>query len=156
MGGKSNIVRENDGFEKTIIRQVDLGVKNFFVLMDADVFFYPYETFGQEELGMKARIDALKIKFPTINIGLFWASKSFESWLIGGLKRRDDYCGLRKINRAVPGDTQAFPESPKVWVQEHMIDGRYNSEIQECLTRHIDIGEARKRNNSLRFFLSSF
>jgi len=152
MLGKSNIVRMNDGFEKTMIRQIELGYKRFYILLDADVFFAPYENYTDEVAGMTTRVNEFKTS-RGVEVTLFWAIKAYESWLIGGLKKGDHFCGLHKTIRGIPGDTQTAPADPKKWIRDHRSDNRYNPDVQVCLTRHINLGLAQRRNDSLRTFL---
>jgi len=92
-----------------------------------------------------------------LDIKVFWAKREYESWILGGLMKRDQYCGLsRPIKDEIPGDTQSFPVNPKEWIRDLLVDKRYNPKVQECFTRHISIGLAKKRNASLREFLDSF
>jgi hypothetical protein len=154
LGGKTNIVRQNDGWEKTIARQIELGQSDFFILLDADVYFFPYSTYTEELNGMKDRVAYFLSKRKNIKIRLFWATKNYESWLIGGLRKGDRFCELTSF-KAIPGDTQAHPENTKEWLKAHISDGRYGPDVQRCLTKHIDLGLARQRNNSLKVFLDA-
>ena len=151
MGGKSNIVRLNDGFEKTILRQTALGYTKFAVLLDGDKC-PPYKNLRQETDGMQSRAKQLE-QNEGIKIKIFWAIREYESWIIGGLKRGDRFCGLSKTIRGIPGDTQSFPPDPKQWIKNHRSDGKYNPEVQKCLTMHMNLKLARKRNASLHTFL---
>lgn len=155
MGGKSNIVRYNDGFERTISRWKGQGYKKFYVLLDKDVTFPPYSSLAQEVRDMPLRAERLSSK-EDIVVEIFWAIRSFESWLIGGLKKGDNYCGLRKVRKPVSGDTEASPSNPKQWIKGQLENNRYNVETQECLTRHIYWSLAKTNNKSLRDFLSRF
>ena len=152
MGGKPNILRLDGGFEKTIIRLAALGGNDFVVLLDKDHTFEPYSTLGEEEAGMNDRADGLSrnIQLP---VRIFWARRCYESWLIGGVRRGDSYCGLRRINKPVPGDTEAAPAQPKEWIRDRMARRRYNESVQVCLTKAVDWSQAQRRNNSLRDFV---
>lgn len=152
LGGKSNIVRVEDGFEKTIKRNVGDSVDSYCVLMDDDVVFPPYSTKEEEHLGMHeraARLEADVVK----PVRVFWATREFESWLIGGLTRGFSGCGMEIANRPLPGDTQGYPNDPKEWLQERHTGALTETQLQVCLSRVIDWGRARKRNKSLREFL---
>ncbi|MBI3586811.1 MAG: hypothetical protein HY088_06745 [Ignavibacteriales bacterium] len=155
LGGKSNIVRLKDGFEQTILRQKEFGFTQFRVLLDADVFFAPYGTIDQEISGMRLRAKNLIDNF-NIDVRVLWAIKNYESWLIGGLGKGDEFCNLIKITKTVSGDTQSAPSDPKDWLQEHLKDERYNPEMQECFSENVNWTLARKRNKSLRDFLKNF
>jgi len=153
MGGKSNIVRLTNGFEQTVLRQKALGLLDFALLLDRDVIFPPYSSLQQEQDDMRQRCDILG-RTENIRIRIFWAIRMFESWVIGGLAKGDRFCGLSpKLNKPIPGDTQSFPEEPKIWLTERLEDGRYNSRVLVCLTRQIRLDDARRRNKSLRDFL---
>jgi hypothetical protein len=154
MNGKSNIVRLHDGFEKTVLRQKELGFTKFWLLLDGDVFFPPYKNLAEEQKGMRSRSKQLEGEL-RLQVKLFWAIRAYESWLIGGLSRGDRFCGLSKTIKGISGDTQASPADPKKWIREHRFDGDYDPAVQACLTRHLNVGLARDRNQSLREFLDS-
>ena len=154
MHGKSNIVRQEGGFEKTLARQSELGFSDFVVLVDRDHTFAPYSSLHEEESGMQLRATKLAAALHG-RVRVFWANRAYESWLIGGLRKGDSYCGLRRITKPVPGDTQAAPSEPKDWIKDHMLKRRYNESIQVCLTKHVDWTQARSRNKSLRDFLDN-
>jgi len=155
MRGKSNIVRMKTGFEETIKRQLALGAEEFVILLDRDVSFPPYASLHQEEIGMRERSEILQKEIQR-TVRVFWAIRAYESWLIGGLRRRDAYCGLKRFAGSVSGDTQASPEHPKEWLKQHLSTRDYNPWTQVCLTKNVDWGKARRRNRSLRDFLSFF
>lgn len=156
MGGKSNIVRQNQGFEDTIKRQVSLGKTKFFILLDADTYFNPYTTFADESAGMQARVQSMQQDIKGMTIDLFWAKRNYESWIIGGLQPGDQFCGISRRIRAVPGDTQAAPADPKTWLMNFLHKNRYGSTMQACLTKSMSIQLGRQRNHSLRQFLDFF
>ncbi len=155
MGGKSNIVRAKSGFEGTVRRQLLFSVDEFIVLLDRDRTFAPYTTLHEEELDMKRRAGLLEREIGRA-VKVLWAIRSFESWLIGGMRTGDQYCGLRKLAKPVPGDTQASPHHPKEWIKEHLTTKKYNESTQVCLSKSVDWKLAQKRNNSLRDFLKAF
>jgi hypothetical protein len=154
MNGKSNIVRLHDGFEKTILRQKELGFTGFWLLLDGDVFYPPYKSLKEEKEGIRNRSKHLETQL-RLEIKVFWAIRAYESWLIGGLRRGDRFCGLSKTIRGISGDTQASPIDPKKWIREHRFDGDYDPAVQACLTRRVNLGLASGRNQSLRSFLDS-
>jgi hypothetical protein len=154
MGGKSNILRLENGFERTITRQVELGRNDFAILLDRDRTFKPYSTLHEEQIGMLQRDQQLAEQMDC-RVRMFWAIRAYESWLIGGLKKADTFCGLRRINKPVSGDTQASPTEPKEWLKDQMIMRRYSERIQVCLTKSVDWKSARNRNKSLRDFLDT-
>ena len=59
MKGKSNIVRNNHGFEDTIRRQYALGERCFVLLVDGDVTSAPYRTLDEERADLPRRARAL-------------------------------------------------------------------------------------------------
>lgn len=155
MHGKSNIIREKEGFENSILRQKEFGPKHFCVLIDADHTYSPYENIEAEIVGMLQRGKKLGEDFG-LKVDIFWARRAFESWIIGGLEKGDQYCGLSKpITKGISGDTQSSPEDPKEWIQE-LLDEKYNARTQACFTKHLNLGLAQRRNASLRSFLESF
>ena len=155
MGGKSNIVRLRNGFEHTVLRQQALGFVEFQVLLDGDVFFAPYANLHEEVKGMSERAKQLE-QSHHLNVRIVWAVRNYESWLIGGIMKGARYCGLARINKPVPGDTQSSPDDPKEWLRERLLDGRYNPDVQLCLSLNINWTQASKRNNSLRIFVDGF
>ncbi|MBI1806313.1 MAG: hypothetical protein HYR76_04585 [Ignavibacteria bacterium] len=148
MKGKSNIIRKDDGFEKTILRKNDLGNSEFALLLDGDVM-EPYKSLVEEKDDMTARAANLSQE-KNISVRVFWAIREYESWLVGGLRSGDRFCGLTKAIKGPPGDTEAAPIDPKEWIKSHRTDNRYDPDIQVCLTQRIDIGLAKQRNSSLR------
>jgi hypothetical protein len=154
MQGKTNIVREKNGFEETIKRHLAIGYDNFCILMDADKYFYPYCNFNEELTGMQKRVEILQVSI-SVQIKLFWAIRAYESWIIGGLDKSNKFCNLINI-KAISGDTQAHPPNPKEWLMERLHKSRYNPRIQNELTIRIDLSLAVKRNNSLEIFLNNF
>jgi len=155
MNGKGHIVRERKGFEDVVVRQNALGAKKFRILLDFDVVFPPYKNLQEEIDGMTKRAKELQKQY-SIDVTVCWAVRSFESWLIGGLTKGSAYCGLERINKPVSGDTEAAPEYPKQWLKDRLTDSRYNTEVQECLTKNVNWTQARKRNKSLQKFIASF
>jgi len=155
MGGKSNIVREKNGFEETIIRQNALGHDQFYVLLDGDVFFPPYANLKEEKEGMAARAQKLS-QDERIAVEVYWAIKVFESWLIGGLRSNHVFCGLRKKLGRIPFDTEVEPVEPVKWLEQRLKRGHYGHVTQGCLAKYFDIPEARRRNASLEAFCTAF
>ncbi len=159
MEGKSNIVRKNkipalNGFEETIKRQTVLGHNDFVVLLDDDVLYPPYKTRKKEHDDMNQRALKLQSQF-RIRVRIFWATINYESWIIGGLLRNFNKCMITQPVKTVSGDTQAYPPNPKKWIEEHFSGYEYNPKIQVCLTRHMHVPSAKRRNHSLRLFLDS-
>jgi len=154
MNGKSNIVRSDNGFERTIGRQSALGFNRFFVLLDGDVFYAPYSNLEEERTGMLTRAKNL-MDADAVRIEIGWAIRTYESWLIGGLKRGGNFCGLVKPIRGISGDTQSAPSDPKEWLKNHLKDQEYNPEVQRCLSKRIDLRLATRRNDSLKEFFRS-
>jgi hypothetical protein len=152
MGGKSNIVRRNHGFEDTVRRQYAVGGRSFIVLMDSDVTYPPYASFAQERQDMPRRAATIagELKAP---VHVCWAVLELESWLIGGMMPRASYCGLSNVGR-VPANTESTPQDPKKWLKDHL-RGDYQPRIAECLARSITLEQARIRNQSLQFFLAT-
>lgn len=153
MKGRSNILRKEDGFEKTILRQARPAITHFFVLLDQTGPRAPYSGFADEVAGLNHRIKTLNAQHG-FNISLFYANREFESWLVGGLRRGSTFCDLLGI-RSIPGDTQAAPADPKAWLLNHRRMKRYDSNTQACLTKHFELDLARRRNNSLDKFLQT-
>jgi hypothetical protein len=152
MKGKSNIIRENDGFEKVLLRQIVSRGTTCYVLLDKDGPHAPYSSLTDEIQRMKERAEAFQNKYG-VSVTMLWAIREFESWLVGGFRKGNTFCGLVNI-KAVSNDTQSAPEDPKIWIIEHREKRRYDSNIQACLTKYFDIRLAKKRNQSLRIFLS--
>lgn len=152
MGGKSNIVRQNRGFEDTVRRQHSVGGRAFIVLMDGDVTYPPYASLEQERDDMTRRAEALagELKIP---VRVCWAVLELESWLIAGLPSRATYCGLRNVGR-VPANTESTPQDPKRWLKEHLY-GDYQPRTAECIARQITLEQARIHNQSLQLFLTA-
>jgi hypothetical protein len=150
MKGKSNIVRQNRGFEDTVRRQHAQGDRSFIVLVDGDVTFAPYRSLDEERIGLAQRAQALHDELG-VPVGVCWAVLEAESWLIGGIARRAAYCGLQHV-RGVPADTEAEPPDPKEWLEDRLRDQEYDPSVQECLAYHVDIEEAKRHNQSMRTF----
>lgn len=88
-----------------------------------------------------------------ITIQVRWAVLALESWLIGGVQPKASYCGLQRIGQ-VPANTETAPAEPKQWLKDHLrVD--YEPRTQECLAKNIDLPTAKKRNQSLRAFLTA-
>lgn len=153
MKGKSNIVRKNDGFEKTILRKIELGNSEFTLLLDGDVM-EPYKSHVEEKDDITTRANRLSQE-KNIIVKVFWAIREYESWLVGGLRSGDRFCGLTKPIKGPPGNTEQAPIDPKEWIKSRRLDNRYDPNVQVCLTRHINLGLAKQRNNSLRKFLNN-
>jgi len=153
MKGKSNIIRKEHGFEDTVRRQYALGGRSFVILMDGDVTFPPYESLEEERDDMPHRAEALEEELGT-PVRVFWAVREMESWLIGGLRPGDRYCGLKRIKQ-VPTNTEHSPPDPKRWLERHLRTGGYTPRTQRCLAKRIDIEQARVRNRSMRIFLEA-
>jgi hypothetical protein len=152
LGGKSNIVRRDGGFEKTVLRQRELGATRCAVLLDTDQFFPPYRNLQEEQRGMRERA-ARVAKETGIAVEVFWAVKAFESWLIGGLAQAGGKCGLRRKIGAIPSNTETQPEQPKIWLKKQMLrPGDYSPRTIECLAKVCDLSEAQQRNASLVTF----
>lgn len=151
MGGKSNIVRLNHGFEDTVRRQSAVGGRSFIVLVDGDVTYPPYVSLSQERQDLPRRAETLaaELKMP---VHVCWAVLELESWLIGGLSPRVSYCGLRNVGR-VPTNTESTPHDPKKWLKDHLL-GDYQPRTAACLARSITLEQAKIRNQSLQLFLS--
>lgn len=152
MKGKSHIVRI-DGFEKTIRRQVALGGLSFIVLMDGDVTFAPYNSIDEEQRDMQRRVKALSQELG-VPIRACWAVIETESWLIGGIRTGATYCGLKGVGQ-ISLNTETTPQDPKRWLKDHLKDD-YDPQAQRCLAQHIDISEAKKRNDSMQVFFDCF
>ena len=150
MKGKSNIVRDQRGFEDTIRRQHALGERFFIVLMDGDVTSAPYRSLEEERQDMPRRADSIAQELQ-VRVQVCWAVLEIESWFIGGIERRATYCGLRGVGR-VPANTETRPRDPKRWLKERLTTGEYNPRAQECLARKIDLERAKSRNRSMRTF----
>jgi hypothetical protein len=153
MRGKSNIVRRDRGFEDTVRRQHALGGGGFIVLMDGDVTCAPYQSLQEEREDMPRRAKSLEQELG-VPIWVHWAVLEMESWLIGGIKPKSIYCGLRRVGR-VPANTETEPRDPKNWLESHLPDSYYSPETQECLAQHIDLQEAQKHNQSMQVFLTN-
>jgi hypothetical protein len=152
MNGKSNIVRQNRGFEDTVRRQHILGGQAFIVLMDGDVTYLPYASLEQERHDMARRAGVLATELG-VSVQACWSVLELESWLIAGLPPRASYCGLRNVGR-VPANTESAPQDPKRWLVDHLL-GDYQPRITECLARSITLEQARTRNQSLQLFLTA-
>lgn len=150
MNGKSNIVRNRRGFEDTVRRQYALGGRSFIVLMDGDVTSAPYQSLEEERRDMQRRVESLTQELQT-PVRVCWAVLEMESWLIGGIKPRSSYCGLRGVGQ-VPPNTETAPQDPKKWLEDHLMTREYKPKTQECLARRIDLQEARTRNRSMQIF----
>jgi len=153
MKGKSNIVRKHRGFEDTVRRQYALGGRSFLVLMDGDVTSAPYRSLDEERLDMQRRAESLTQELQT-SVQVCWAVLAMESWLIGGIKPKATYCGLRGVGQ-VPVNTETAPRNPKKWLENHLEGGEYRPRTQACLARRIDLQEAQARNHSMRTFFDT-
>ena len=153
MQGKSNMVRRNHGFEDTIRRQHALGDQSFVVLMDGDVTFAPYGSVEEEQGDMPCRAEALECELG-VRVRVYWSILEIESWLIGGIPPRSAYCDLHRVGQP-PANTETQPQDPKAWLGSHLKNSDYRPQTQECLARHIDLSEARRRNNSMRVFFDN-
>lgn len=147
MKGRSNMIREADGFEKTILRQSVPKDTAFFILLDQEGPRSPYVGFADEVAGMNNRASNMMATHG-LPVRVLWAIREFESWLIGGLRKGSKYCNLSGI-RSIPGDTQGAPLDPKAWLKAHRTPRHYDSNAQACLAKHIDVKLARQRNHSL-------
>ena len=152
MGGKSNMVRQNRGFEDTVRRQYALGGRAFVVLMDGDVTYPPYESLDKERHDMARRATLLAAEL-SVSVQACWSVLELESWLIAGLQPRAAYCGLRNVGR-VPTNTESTPQDPKRWLADHL-QGDYQPRTAECLARVIELERAKSRNQSLHSFLAT-
>lgn len=152
MGGKSNMVRRNRGFEDTVRRQYALGGRAFVVLMDGDVTYPPYESLDQERHDMARRATQLAAEL-SVSVQACWSVLELESWLIAGLQVRAAYCGLRNVGR-VPANTESTPQDPKRWLVDHL-QSDYQPRTAECLARSIELEQAKSRNQSLSVFLAA-
>jgi len=152
MNGKSNIVRQNRGFEDTVRRQYSIGGRAFIVLMDGDVTYPPYASLEQERCDMARRAEMLAGELK-VSVQVCWSVLELESWLIAGLPPRASYCGLRNVGR-VPTNTENAPQDPKRWLMDHL-SGNYPPRTAECLARFITLEQATARNQSLRLFLAA-
>jgi hypothetical protein len=150
MKGKSNIVRRDHGFEDTVRRQHALGVRSFIILVDGDVTYEPYHSLQEERNDMPQRAQALEQEL-SVPVRVCWAVLEMESWLIGGLRPKSTYCGLKGIGQ-VPANTETAPPDAKRWLEDHLRDSDYSPETQECLARRIDLPKAKQRNESMRVF----
>jgi len=153
MKGKSNIVRKERGFEDTVRRQYALGGRSFIILVDGDVTFPPYNSLEEEQDDMPRRAARLAQELG-ISVRVFWAIREMESWLIGGIRPGDRYCGLKRVSR-VPTNTEQSPSDPKRWLERHLRTGEYTPRTQRCLAERVDIGQAQARNPSMRTFLEA-
>jgi hypothetical protein len=153
MKGKSNIIRQNRGFEDTIRRQQALGKNRFIILIDGDVTSAPYQSLAEErnDLPRRAQVVAQELQ---VTVQVFWAIVCMESWLIGGLNSSNPYCGLKVIPR-IPTNTETTPANPKQWLIDRLQHNQYLPRTQECLAVRIDITEARRRNQSMSHFFAT-
>lgn len=152
MRGKSNIVRFPRGFEETVRRQAADGNRVFIVLIDNDTTYAPYESLTDEQHGLRERAQMIAAELG-ITVEVYWASIEFESWLIGGIQAGGKYCSLQSVP-AISANTETQPSDPKVWLKK-CLRNNYEPRIAECLAQHIDLAEARRRNQSLRTFLNA-
>jgi hypothetical protein len=88
-----------------------------------------------------------------VPVQVCWAVLEVESWLIGGIRPRADYCGLKRVG-SIPANTETEPQDPKRWLEDHLRSD-YAPATQECLARRVDLREAKERNQSMRTFLDS-
>lgn len=153
MRGKSNIIRKPRGFEDTIRRQYELGACSFTILMDFDVTFAPYESLDEEKRDMCLRAEALERELQ-VPVRVYWAVVAMESWLIGGIGRNAEYCGLKGSGR-ISNNTETSPTKPEQWLKNHLKRGDYGPAVQECLARYINMPQAKACNRSLRAFLGN-
>jgi hypothetical protein len=152
MNGKSNMVRQNRGFEDTVRRQHCVGGHAFIILMDGDVTYPPYASLGQERADMVRRAEALAAELEAF-VQICWSVLELESWLIAGLQVSASYCGLSNVGR-VPANTESTPKDPKRWLADHL-QGDYQPRTAECLARSIELEQAKLRNQSLQVFLAA-
>ncbi|GEM_PF-5133354 len=83
----------------------------FRILLDGDVFFSPYENLGAEIRGMRDRAARISAEL-NVTIITCWAIRCLESWIIGGIARRDSSCGLViGTKRVIPADITSAPEN---------------------------------------------
>ncbi len=153
MKGKSNMVRRDRGFEDTVRRQHAFGRRSFVVLMDGDVTFAPYNSLQGEQEDMPRRAESLEREL-NVPVRMCWSVLEMESWLIGGIRPRSAYCGLRNVGQ-VPPNTETAPPDPKKWLEDRLMTREYKPKVQECLARSIDLQEAKTRNRSMRTFFDS-
>jgi hypothetical protein len=153
MKGKSNMIRRDRGFEDTVRRQHAIGGRSFVVLMDGDVTFAPYNSLQEEQGDMPRRAQSLEQELG-VPVRVCWAVLEMESWLIGGIKPKSTYCGLRGVGQ-VPINTEMDPQDPKKWLESRLQGSYYAPETQECLACHIDLQEAKRRNQSMQVFFGN-
>src|SRR3990172_7832799 len=118
MRGKSNILRRPRGFEDTVRRQHALGQREFVILVDADVTSQPYTSLDNERLDLPQRAQTIAQEL-NVRVEFHWAVRESESWLIGGIAARSNYCDLRNVGRP-PANTETDPADPKAWLQDHL------------------------------------
>jgi len=153
MKGKSNIVRKERGFEDTVRRQHALGGQSFIILVDGDVTFPPYNSLEEERSDLPRRAKAIAQELG-VPVRVFWAVREMESWLIGGIRPSDRYCGLKQVGQ-VPTNTEQSPSDPKRWLERRLRTGEYTPRTQRCLAERVDIEQARARNRSMHIFLEA-
>jgi hypothetical protein len=152
MKGKSNIVRRERGFEDTVRRQYALGRRSFIVLVDGDVTYPPYQSLEEEQSDMPRRAGLLARELG-VEVKVCWSVLEMESWLIGGIKSKSTYCGLRRVGR-IPPNTETAPRDPKQWLKDHL-QGEYKPRTQACLAHQINLQRAKGRNSSLQIFFET-